>query len=181
MLKKIFIIALGSSLMMAACNQPKKKQEGDEQTKSAMQKKVEQYAMFDLKTNIDHLSDNQKKMLKIRFDVSDIMEKLLWQDAFGDKSELMEKIDDKYTKIYAEINYGPWDRLEGDKPFVEGYGEKPPGAQYYPEDITKEEFENWDNENKDSWYTMVRRDDEENLKTVWYHEFFPEKIEKAAK
>ncbi len=180
MLKKIFIIALGSSLMMAACSQPEKKQDGDDQTKSPMQKKVEQYAMFDLKTNIDHLSDNQKKMLKILFDVSDIMEELFWQDAFGDKSELMEKIDDKYTKIYAEINYGPWDRLAGDKPFIEGYGEKPPGAQYYPEDITKEEFKNWDNANKDSWYTMVRRDDEGNLINIPYHEYYADEVNKAA-
>jgi hypothetical protein len=178
MIKKLLIFALGGTMLFASCGTKEKKETTEKE--SPMKAKVEQYAVFDLKTDISHLSDNQKKMLKILFDVADVMEELYWEDAFGDKEDLMSKIDDPYMKTFAEINYGPWDRLDGNKPFVEGYGEKPPGANYYPKDITKEEFEAWDNPNKDSWYSIVRRDDDGNLIDIPYHEYYAEKIDKAA-
>src|SRR5919199_1239807 len=66
---------------------------------------------------------------------------------------------------FAEINYGPWDRLANDRPFVAGAGEKPPGANFYPRDMTKGEFETVvagaDRARADSLkslYTLVRRD-----------------------
>ena len=42
------------------------------------------------------------------------------------------------------------------KPFIPGYGEKPAGANFYPEDMTKEEFEKWNNHDKTNQYTLVR-------------------------
>ena len=139
MIKKLLIFAIGGAFLFASCGTDQKTEKREKE--SPMKAKVDQYAVFDLKTDISHLSDNQKEMLKILFKVSDVMEELFWQDACGNKEELMAKIDDPYMKTFAEINYGPWDRLKGDKPFVEGYGMKPPGANYYPKDITKEEFE----------------------------------------
>ncbi len=69
------------------------------------------------------------------------MNELFWYEAYGDKDELLNSISDADTKKYVIINYGPWDRLNGNKPFVDGVGEKPKGANYYPADMTKEEFE----------------------------------------
>jgi uncharacterized protein YcfL len=178
-MRKFFVIALGSLFMMTACSQSEKKQSSDDK-KPVMQQKVEQFAVVDLKTDLSQLSDNQKKMLTILFEVADVMEELFWKDAFGDKQELMNQIEDKHTKTFAEIMYGPWDRLNGNKPFVEGYGEKPAGSNYYPKDITKEEFEAWDNENKDSWYSIVRRNDKGELINIPYHEFYAKEIDKAA-
>jgi len=57
------------------------------------------------------------------------------------KDTFLAKITDPYAKHFAEINYGPWDRLDNEKPFIEGYGEKPKGANYYPVDMTDEEFQ----------------------------------------
>jgi hypothetical protein len=61
-----------------------------------------------------------------------------------------------------------------------GIGEKPLGAMFYPADMTKEEFEKWDNKDKTSQYTLVRRNEDKTLKSVWYHEAFAEQIGKAA-
>ncbi|MGM0649640.1 MAG: dipeptidyl-peptidase 3 family protein [Bacteroidota bacterium] len=165
----------------SACNDKNGKTEkDDDKEKTEMQKKVDNYAEFELKSDLGHLSEEQKNMLSILIDVADIMEEIFWIEAIAPKDEFLSEIDDEATKEYAKINYGPWDRLNGNEPFIEGYGEKPPGAQFYPEDITEDEFENWDNENKDSWYTMVRRDAEGKLMNIWYHEFFEEKITEAA-
>ncbi|MEA3447625.1 MAG: Zn-dependent hydrolase [Bacteroidota bacterium] len=167
------LIAVGFS----ACNNGQNEQKEE---KTEMQKKVDNYAEVELNADLSHLTDEQKDMLGILIDVADIMEEIFWMEAIAPKDEFLSKIDDEATKAYAKINYGPWDRLNGDEPFIDGYGNKPAGAQFYPEDITKEEFENWDNENKDSWYTMVRRDAEGKLMNKWYHEVFNEKIMEAA-
>ncbi|MCZ6522147.1 MAG: Zn-dependent hydrolase, partial [Bacteroidetes bacterium] len=75
-----------------------------------------------------------------------------------------------------EVNYGTWDRLRGDEPFIEGVGEKPKGARFYPEDMTIEEFEAFEDESKSSLYTIVKRDESGNLYTVPYHEEFAEEV-----
>ncbi|MBQ0129192.1 MAG: Zn-dependent hydrolase, partial [bacterium] len=129
---------------------------------------------------ISHLSDNEKQMLPLLFEAADIMDELYWMENWGDKNALMEQINDPDVKLYAEINYGPWDGLNNEASFVEGIGAKPAGAQFYPQDMTMEEWEAFDDPNKTSQYTMIVRDEAKNLKCVWYHEFFAEKIEKAA-
>jgi len=114
------------------------------------------------------------------FEVGQIMDDIFWKQAFGEKDEFLNSIKDSKTKLFAEINYGPWDRLSGNQPFIEGYGSKPLGANFYPKDMTKEEFESFEDKNKDSQYTLIRRDENGNLKSVWYHEAFAEETNKAA-
>ncbi len=92
----------------------------------------------------------------------------------------MSKIDDQATKKFVEINYGPWDRLDGNKPFVEGLGAKPLGANFYPMDMTKEEFEAFSDENKSSLYTFIRRNEGGKLKTIWYHEQFESEVKEVS-
>jgi len=72
------------------------------------------------------------------------------------------------------------DEMDDLKPFVDGYGEKPAGAEFYPHDMTKEEFEAFDDPDKTSLYTLIRRDEDGTLKSVWYHEAFKEEVEQAA-
>src|SRR5699024_2921800 len=73
---------------------------------------------------------------------------------------------------FAVINYGPWDRLNNNEPFVEGVGPKPAGANFYPADMSREEFEAWDNPEKDELYTLIRRDGSGALVAIPYHEAF---------
>jgi len=77
---------------------------------------------------------------------SEIMDKLFWQQAYGNPKPLLASIENPAERRFAEINYGPWDRLDADLPFVENAGPKPLGAQFYPQDMSKEEFEAWEQE-----------------------------------
>lgn len=166
------------ALMATACgNQPAP--ETTEPT-PAPTKLSDKYAQVTMTSGISHLSDNEKQMLPLLFEAADIMDELFWMENWGDKNALMEQISDPDVKLYAEINYGPWDGLNNEASFVEGIGEKPAGAQFYPQDMTMEEWETFDDPNKTSQYTMIVRDENGALKCVWYHEFFAEKIEKAA-
>ncbi|MBR4560368.1 MAG: Zn-dependent hydrolase [Bacteroidales bacterium] len=141
----------------------------------------DKYAEYTLTTDISHLSDNEREMLRLLFEAADIMDGLFWQENYGDNAELIARIGDNPDLIkMATIAYGPWDGLDGNKPFVEGIGEKPAGAQFYPADMTEEEWEAFDDPNKTSQYTMIVRDENGTLKCVWYHDYFAEQIKKAA-
>ena len=141
----------------------------------------DKYAEYTLTTDISHLSDNEKEMLQLLFEAADIMDGLFWRENYGDKDELMTKIGDNADiKKLATIAYGPWDGLDGNKPFVEGIGSKPAGAQFYPVDMTEEEWNALDDPNKTSQYTVIVRDENGALKCVWYHDYFAEQIKKAA-
>lgn len=164
---------------MSACNS-KKKDESKKEELTEMQKLVADYAEVELTANLDHLTDGDKQAIVKLIEVAQIMDDLFWKDAIGDKEAFLNSIEDEDALKYALINYGPWDRLNGNKSFIATYGEKPLGANYYPSDITKEVFNAFDDPNKMSWYTLIRRDDAGKLKCVWYHEEYAQEIEKVA-
>lgn len=139
------------------------------------------YAPFTLTSDLSHLSDNQKKMIALLIDAGKIMDNLFWKQSYGNKEELLSKIEDPKARQFAVINYGPWDRLDGNKAFIEGYEQKNKGAQFYPADMTVAQFEAWEQEDKDGLYSLVRRDESGNLKLVPYSVAFKDELEEASK
>jgi hypothetical protein len=180
-IKYLAIVAL-VAFAATACNNNKTEQQPQEQEPVQEQTKLsDKYAEYTLTTDISHLSDNEREMLRLLFEASDIMDGLFWNENYGDKEELMARISDNADlRKMANIAYGPWDGLDGNKPFVDGIGEKPAGAQFYPADMTEEEWNAFDDPNKTSQYTMIVRDENGALKCVWYHDYFAEQIKKAA-
>ena len=157
---------------------------GESKLEPASQEQVAQrlsaYVPFELTAGIGHLSDKEKQLLSILFDVADIMDGLFWNQALGPKEPFLARMSDPATRQFAEINYGPWDRLAGNKSFLAGIGEKPAGANFYPADITKEEFETLADPDKSSLYTLIRRNPDKSLRVVWYHEAYAVQVTKAA-
>lgn len=126
------------------------------------------YATVRLTANLRSLSNNEKAALKEMIAAAQIMDKLFWRQAYGDPKTLDKLTQDPALLQYAQINYGPWDRLQGDRPFIPGVGEKPPGAQFYPADMSKEEFEAAKLPDEKGLYSLVRRDEKGRLFTVPY-------------
>ena len=178
-IKYLAIIAV-VALLATSCDN-KKPEPVQEPVQEETTHLSDKYAEYTLTTDISHLSDNEKEMLQLLFEAADIMDGLFWRENYGDKDELMAKIGDNADiKKLATIAYGPWDGLDGNKPFVEGIGPKPAGAQFYPVDMTEEEWNALDDPNKTSQYTVIVRDENGALKCVWYHDYFAEQIKKAA-
>ena len=148
---------------------------------SLMQKNLDKYVTVKLTADLSHLSEGQRQMITLLIKVGEIMDEIFWKQAYGDKTDLISKINDPLTKRFAKINYGPWDRLDNNRPFVEGVGPKPPGAGFYPVDMSKEEFEKSDLREKKSLYTLIRRDNQGNLVAVPYHQAFAGEVMKAAR
>jgi hypothetical protein len=152
-----------------------------------VQQLLARYTTFRLETDLSVLSRKERQMLPLLIEAAQTMDGLFWRQTYGDREELLSRVGEGAVRRYVEINYGPWDRLNGNKPFVDGVGPKPPGANLYPKDMTKEEFEaalaaspEQANALK-SLYTLVRRDATGRLVAAPYHESFTESLGHAAK
>jgi len=138
------------------------------------------FAPFSLTTDMSVLTENERKMIPLLIEIADIMDDIFWQQAFGDKQALLASLDSDQERQLAKIYYGPWARLNGNKPFIEGFDQKPLGAGFYPSDISKEEFDVLEDPRKTSQYTLIRRDSSGGLVVVPYYEAFKEQNEKAS-
>ncbi len=139
------------------------------------------YKEVTLNADLTPLSANQKQLVSLLIDASKIIDDLFWQQAFyQDKTEFLARIKDEKVRRFAEINYGPWDRLNGDKPFLSGYGEKKLGAEFYPADMSKAEFEQAEFADKKGLYSVVRRDTKGQLIAIPYSEQYSDQINRIA-
>jgi hypothetical protein len=188
------IISITALLLLAACQQAETPPPADTAAEAEVavreapvEPAAEQPSRFDiyatvrLTTDLSHLDEQQKQMIPLLIEASKIMDELFWLQAYGDKQPLLDSIDDPAKRRFADINYGPWDRLAADQPFVESAGPKPPGAQFYPPDMSKDEFDAWDREGKDGLYTLVRRKPDGELDLVPFSLAYAPQLEKAAR
>jgi hypothetical protein len=150
------------------------------ETNNELMEKIKDFAIVELKTDLSNLNDNQKKMIPMLIEAADIMDELFWTQAYGDKDDLLNSIDNEAGKKYVLINYGPWERLNNNNPFIKGTGEKPAGANFYPTDMTKEEFASFNSDDKESLYTLIKRKDDGSLESVPYHLVYKEQLTKAS-
>ena len=171
---------LGPTILLAACGAEAPPEPVVSGIQSA-EPRPEIYAEFELTADLGHLSDRQREMIAVLIEASKIMDDLFWRQAFNDRyRDWLASIEDDEARRFAEINYGPWDRLADDAPFVEGFGPKPPGANFYPPDISKEEFESAYLPGKQDLYSLVRRDNAGELVLVPYHVAYAEELQRAA-
>ncbi len=184
------IVLFVSLFLIISCKQEKKTTEKTiKNTKKNMQsdsestkiaKKLNQYVKVELTTDVSKLSDNEKKMIPLLIEAVKIMDELFWYQTYGDKDALLQSFLDTNTKEFVKINYGPWDRLADNKSFLKGVGEKSLGANYYPKDITKKDFEKLNLIGKDSLYTYLEKDENGTIKIIGFSQKHRAKLLKAS-
>ena len=152
----------------------------EERTTPTSKVALDKYTSVKLTTDISQLSAKEKQMLPILIEAAKIMDELFWYEAYGTKEKALADAKDSEVAKFTNINYGPWDRLANNEPFVTGAGEKAAGANFYPKDMTKAEFEAADLVDKNSLYTFLRRNAKGELITIPYREQFKSQVEKAA-
>ncbi|HEV2146602.1 MAG TPA: hypothetical protein VGR37_04230 [Longimicrobiaceae bacterium] len=148
--------------------------------------RLNKYTTVRLTADLSGLSAKERQMIPLLIDAAREQDGVYWHQAYGNRDSLLARITDPEMRRFVEINYGPWDRLAGDQPFVPGVGPKPAGANYYPTDMSKEEFERAvaaggaRADSLRSLYTLVRRDASGRLVTVPFHRQYAEAHRRTA-
>ena len=168
------------AMLLAACG-AETPDEAVVSATDAVEPRPEIYAEFELTADLGHLSNSQRQMIAVLIEASKIMDDLFWRQAWGDDYEgRLAAIDDEKSRRFAELNYGPWDRLADDAPFIRGVGPKPLGANFYPPDISKDEFDAAYLPGKKGLYSLVRRDNAGKLVLIPYHVAYKDELQQAA-
>ncbi len=147
--------------------------------------RVAQYSPVRLTADMSGLTARERRMLPKLIAAAQAMDTTYWRQYYPARDSLLGAVSDSSVRQFVVINAGPWDRLNDDQPFVSGVGPQPPGAEFYPHDMTKEEFEKALSGTKgDSTlrgtYTVVRRDSAGTLMTKPYHEVYADQVKLAA-
>ena len=190
-LSTISIALTASLLMLSGCNKAPQdttpKTPEPEQSVGANQEllvdesRLSIYHPVSLTADLSHLNADQKAMIGVLIDASQIMDDLFWKQAFfEDKRTFLSRIEDEDIRHFAKINYGPWDRLNGDAAFLAGYQEKPAGAEFYPHDMEKETLMTSSVDDKDGLYSLVREDASGKLSTIPYSEAYKSELTRTA-
>jgi Peptidase family M49 len=147
--------------------------------------KLARYTPVRLTTDLP-LGERERRMIPLLIDAAREMDAIFKLQAYGNLDSLLAALPDPRVRRYAEINYGPWDRLSGNAPFIPGTGPKREGANLYPADMTKEEFDaqvaagGARADSLKSLYTLVRRGPGGRLVAVPYSRAFRPHLQRAA-
>jgi hypothetical protein len=155
-----------------------------------IKERIAQFVTTEITYDESILNDEQEQVLDKLIQAAKLIDNIFWKQASHvglDWREILEKMDDPTAKDYLRylvINFGPFDRLDENKPFI-GADPKPPGAGFYPADMSKAYFEGYITENPDvkdafeSTFTVIRRKDD-TLVAVPYNEEYKEDLEPIA-
>lgn len=153
---------------------------GDNNSTTNHNHRFDIYKKIELNSDLTQLTTNQKKMISLLIDAAQIMDDLYWKQTYGDRGKLLSSLKDPKVRHFAEINYGPSDRLAGDKPFIQGHPNKPLGANFYPADMRKEEFNSANIHDKKGLYSLIKRQTNGQLYSVPFHIEYQRELTQAA-
>jgi hypothetical protein len=157
-----------------------------------MQARLNQFEPVTLGFDESLLDADQRRVVRELVETSRHLDAIFRVQAWrgnADAASLLPQGDDPESaaaREYYDVMYGPWDRLLGEEPFIEGVGHKPHGAGFYPEDMTREEFEEWIAANPDDEEafkdetTLIHRTEDGDLVAVPYREAFAGHLEAAS-
>ncbi len=184
-MKKIIVGMLILSFFLSFCTNQKKEMNPTTDI-SKIRKRIKEFAPIEIKPDLSNLTESEKKVVQLLIEAGKIADEIFWKqtspDAISFRDSLMKLNTPEAKDILTLVNifYGPYDLIENGKRFVgKGFDKKPEGANFYPIDLTKEEFEKYiqqhpeQKEELESQYTIVVRDGNK-LKAIPYHQAYPE-------
>lgn len=189
-IRKASLFFAGCSIIagISACNSPSEKKTTKagktvavkDTLQAYVHSRADMYESVKLTTNLNALTPNQRKVLPLLIQAAQIMDELFWKQTYPQRDSLLASIKDESTREFVKINYGPWDRLNNDKPFISGIGARPEGATFYPAGMTKADLEKSGLKDKFNQYSVIQKDSAGKLSVVPYHVLFASDLQKAS-
>jgi len=156
---------------------------GGTDAQTASQVSLAKYATVRLEPDLSGLSVDDRRVVGLLVEASEAMNEAFWAEAWGDRATAESLASGNAVILESlRVSFGPWDRFASNEPFVAGVTEKPAGANFYPADMTKAEFEAAATEDpglRDP-YTLVTRGNEGTLIATPYHQVFADEHARAA-
>ena len=160
-----------------------------------LQKMTARFAPTELKVDISGLSEGDRKALAKLIEAARLIDPIFMQQYWSGDLALYARLQKDTSPLgkarlhYFWINKGPWSELDGNTAFLPGVPEhKLPGANFYPESMTKEQFESWvktlpeaEQKQATGFFTVIRSDGKNGFKIVPYSEAYKDDLTKAAK
>ena len=155
-----------------------------------LKEKISQFVPTEISYDASLLDQRQTKVMENLYQAARIMDEIFLKQVYSRNLVIREELKSSRSEIdalrlqYFTIMFGPFDRLDHNKPFY-GDHQKPKGANFYPDDVTKEEFLQWIADNPESKknftseFTVIRRDND-GLVAIPYSEYFGDDLQKAA-
>lgn len=158
-----------------------------------LKSKVDRFAPVEITSDISKLAEGDRKALVKLFEASKILDKIYTRQVWSGNEALRQRLEADTSPEgvlrlqYFNINMSPWSGIDHNEPFIDGVPKPPAGANYYPEDMTKEEFTAWvetlpepERQKATGFFYTVRRTAEKKLTLVPYNEEYKEFLEPAA-
>lgn len=193
-LKKIACLLVITSFATTATVAQKRGSKRSMAADSELTAKIRRFAPTVLTADTSRLSPNDRKALHKIIAAAKLIDPLYLRQVWSGNEALRQKLGEDPSALgrerlhYFMINKGPWSQLDGNESFIEGLPKKPEQANFYPEDITKEEFNTWlatltpqEKEKAIGYFYAIRRDANGKLMAVPYSEEYREFLEPAAK
>ena len=179
-------LMIGLLAMMSGCSGPQKS------APSLLAAKIARFAPTPLAVDLSALSPGDRLALAKLVDAARLMDRIYTRQIWSGNEALRAKLEaapgDSLLLHYYNINRGPWSKLDHDEPFLEGVpAHKPPQANFYPDDMTKEEFTAWlaalppaEQKRATGFFTTIRRTPDRKLRIVPYSEEYRDILVPAA-
>ena len=170
-------------------------QEKPKMTGTQLVTKIRRFAPTEIKADVSGLSKNDRQALDKMIEAARLLDPIYLRQVWSGNAALYKKLEANRTDMgevllyYFKINVGPWSRLDNNEAFIEGVPPvKVPQGSFYPDDMTKEEFNTWtqglseeERQRAVGFFYVIRRDSNGKLKAVPYSEEYREFLEPAAK
>ena len=184
-MKKLLLFIMATVITTAAQDFP---------NAAELNKMAARFAPTRLEVDISALSPGDKQALVKLIQASQLVNRLFMQQLWSGNLALYKKLQQDKTPLgrarlhYFWINKGPWSEIDGHTAFLPGVpAHKPPGANFYPEDMTKEEFEAWvktllpsEKAQAEGFFWVIRRDEDKDLTIVPYSDEYATDLGKAS-
>lgn len=194
---KLYLVLISLILVIVnSCTQkemPEAKDMSSDTTMQKIEEGLKQYVPVHISADMTKLTERQRQMVAKLAEAGRLADKIFWQQTAHDAISTRDSLNSlnnpalKAAIDYVMINYGPYDAIKGDERFIgKGPAKRPSGGNFYPIDMSKEEFEQYvvsnpaQKEELENQYSIVRRD-ANKLKAIAYHDAYPEVKELAKK